>query len=152
MLYGFSTSLSYKKLSLDINGGGASGYVIYNNTFNSVTNISNLQNGKNVDASVLASSENINSSVAVSSRYLEKGNFIKLRNVKLNYAFGDLGKYTKNLNIFVGGTNLFVITKFTGFDPEVNVDKNNDGYPSRNMEYIPYPTPRIINFGLNLSL
>jgi len=63
-----------------------------------------------------------------------------------------LGKYVKNLNVFAGGTNLFVITKFTGFDPEVNVDKNNNGYPSRNIEYVPYPTPRIINFGFNMSL
>lgn len=151
-LFGFSTSLSFKKLSLDINTGGATNYYIYNNTFNSVTNISNLQNGKNVDASVVNTPENINSSVAVSSRYLESGNFFKLRNLKLNYAFGTVAKYIKNLNVYVGGMNLFVITKFTGFDPEVNVDKNNEGYPSRNMEYIPYPTPRIINFGLNMSL
>jgi TonB-dependent starch-binding outer membrane protein SusC len=151
-IFGFSTSLSYNKLSLSINAGGASGFYIYNNTFNSVTNISNLQNGKNVDASIIGSPENINSSVAVSSRYLEKGDFLKLRNATLNYAFGDLGKYVRNLNVFVGGTNLFVITKFTGFDPEVNVDKNNNGYPSRNIEYIPYPTPRIITFGFNMSL
>ena len=78
--------------------------------------------------------------------------YLKLRNATLNYAFGDLGKYVKNLNVFAGGTNLFVITKFTGFDPEVNVDKNNNGYPSRNIEYVPYPTPRIINFGFNMSL
>lgn len=151
-IFGFSTTLSYNKLSLDINAGGASGYYIYNNTFNSVTNISNLSSGKNVDASALGSPESISSSVAVSSRYLEKGDFFKLRNVKLNYDFGNMGKYVKNLNVFVGASNLFVITKFTGFDPEVNVDKNNNGYPSRNMEYVPYPTPRVITFGLNLSL
>ena len=152
LLFGFSTTLTYNKLSLGLNAGGASGFYIYNNTFNSVTNISNLQNGKNVDASIIGSSENINASVAVSSRYLEKGDYFKLRNATLNYAFGDLGKYVKNLNVFAGGTNLFVITKFTGFDPEVNVDKNNNGYPSRNIEYVPYPTPRIINFGFNMSL
>jgi len=56
------------------------------------------------------------------------------------------------LNAFVSGTNLFVITKFTGFDPEVNVDKSSGGYPSRSIEYIPYPTPRILTFGFNLSL
>jgi iron complex outermembrane receptor protein len=151
-LYGFSTSLRYDKFSLSLNASGASGYLIYNNTFNSVTNISNLQNGKNVDASVLGSVENINSSVAASSRYLESGNYLKLRNATINYAVGNAGKYIKNLNVFVGGTNLFVITKFTGFDPEVNVDKTNNGYPSRNIEYVPYPTPRIINFGFNMSL
>ncbi|HEX5025889.1 MAG TPA: SusC/RagA family TonB-linked outer membrane protein [Agriterribacter sp.] len=151
-LFGFSTTLKYNKLSLGINASGASGFYIYNNTFNSVTNISNLQNGKNVDASIIGSPENINASVAVSSRYLEKGDYLKFRNATFTYAFGDVGKYVKNLNVFVGGTNLFVITKFTGFDPEVDVDKNNNGYPSRNIEYIPYPTPRIITFGFNMAL
>jgi len=152
LLYGFATTLRYNKLSLSVNASGASGFYIYNNTFNSVTNISNLQNGKNVDASIIGSPENINASVAVSSRYLEKGDYVKLRNATLTWAFGDLGKYVKNLNVFVGGSNLFVITKFTGFDPEVNVDKNQNGYPSRNIEYIPYPTPRIVTFGFNMSL
>ena len=88
----------------------------------------------------------------MSSRYLESGNYVKLRNATLGYAVGNVGRYVKNLNAFVSGTNLFVITKFTGFDPEVNVDKNNNGYPSRNIEYIPYPTPRVLTFGFNLSL
>ena len=152
LLYGFSTTLKYRRLSMALNASGASGFYIYNNTFNSVTNISNLQNGKNVDASIIGSRENINASVAVSSRYLEKGDFLKLRNVTLTYAFGDVGNFVKNLNVFVSGSNLFVITKFTGFDPEVDVDKNQNGYPSRNIEYIPYPTPRVINFGFNMSL
>jgi len=152
LLYGVSSTVRYDKFSFSFNASGASGFQIYNNTFNSVTNISNLQNGKNIDASALGSTENINASVAVSSRYLEKGNYIKLRNATLSYAVGKVGQYVKNLNVFVGGSNLFVITKFTGFDPEVNVDKNNNGYPSRNMEYIPYPTPRVITFGFNLSL
>jgi iron complex outermembrane receptor protein len=151
-LLGFYTNLSYKKFSLSINGSGAMNYKIYNNTFNTVTNISNLQNGKNVAAAVIGSGETLNASVAASSRYLEDGSFFKLRNATLNYAVGNVGKYIKNLNAFVSATNLFVITKFTGFDPEVNVDKSNNGYPSRNMEYIPYPTPRILTFGLNLSL
>ena len=152
LLFGFSTTLRFDKLSLNLNASGASGFLIYNNTSNTITNISNLQNGKNVDASVLGSSEAINSSVAASSRYLEKGDYIKLRNVTFGYALGDLGKYVKNLNVFVSGTNLFVITKFSGFDPEVNVDKSQNGYPSRSIEFIPYPTPRVINFGFNMSL
>lgn len=152
LLYGFSTNLRYGKLTLAVNASGASGFYVYNNTFNSVTNISTFGKGQNVDASIIGSKESIKASVAVSSRYLEKGDYIKLRNANLNYAVGDIGKYVRNLNVFVGGTNLFVITKFKGFDPEVNVDKNQNGYPSRNIEYIPYPTPRIVTFGFNLSL
>ena len=152
LIYGFSTMVRYNKLSLSVNASGASGFYVYNNTYNTVTNIGTLSKGQNVDASIIGSAENLKAGVAVSSRYLEKGDYIKLRNITLNYAFGDLNTYVKNLNVFVGGTNLFVITKFRGFDPEVNVDKNQNGYPSRNIEYIPYPTPRVITFGFNMSL
>jgi len=54
--------------------------------------------------------------------------------------------------VYVSGSNLFVVTKFSGFDPEVNIDKSNNGYPSRSIEYIPYPTARSIVVGLNFSL
>ena len=79
-------------------------------------------------------------------------NYLKLRNANISYEVGSIGKSVKNLNVFVGGSNLFVITKFSGSDPEVNVDKNNNGYPSRNIEYLAYPTPRLITFGFNMSL
>lgn len=151
-IFGFSNTLRFNKLTFTVNASGASGFLIYNNTLNTVTNISNISQGKNIDASALGSSENIKASVAASSRYLEKGDYIKLRNATLSYAFGNMGKYAKNLNVFVSGTNLFVITKFKGFDPEVNIDKSSNNYPSRSIEFIPYPTPRIITFGFNLSL
>jgi TonB-dependent starch-binding outer membrane protein SusC len=56
------------------------------------------------------------------------------------------------VNVFVTGQNLFVITKFTGFDPEVNTDKNIDGVPSLGIEYTPYPTARTFTLGFNFSL
>jgi hypothetical protein len=150
--YGISTDLRYKKLSMSINGGGSGGYLILNNTAISVTNISGLGSGRNVDKNAVNAGEAISSGVGASQRFLESGNFFKLRNISLNYAFGNVGKYVKNLNAFVTANNLFVITKFSGFDPEVNVDKNNNGYPSLSIEYIPYPTPRTITFGFNLAL
>jgi len=152
IILGFSNTLRYKKLSLSFTLGGAFGYKIYNNTYNTVTNISNIKAGKNVSASSFGTGESIGDGVAASTRYLESGNYLKLRNLKLDYNFGNCGDYIKNLNAFVSANNLFVITKFTGFDPEVNVDKTRNGYPSRSIEYIPYPTPRIISFGFNFSL
>jgi iron complex outermembrane receptor protein len=152
VILGFSNTLRYKKISLTINFGGAFGYKIYNNTYNTVTNISNIKAGKNVAASSFDTPESIGDGVVASTRYLENGNYLKLRNLKFEYNFGNMGKYIKNLNAFVSANNVFVITKFTGFDPEVNVDKNRNGYPSRNIEYIPYPTQRTISFGLNFGL
>ena len=151
-LLGLSTTLRFSKFTFTANGSGAYDYLIYNNTHNTVANISNIQKGQNIDASAVGSKESINAGIAASTRYLEKGDYFKLRNATLNYTVGDVAGYIKNLNVFVSGTNLFVITKFTGFDPEVNIDKSSNNYPSRNMEYIPYPTPRIISFGFNLGL
>jgi iron complex outermembrane receptor protein len=56
------------------------------------------------------------------------------------------------VNISLTGQNLFVITKFSGFDPEVNVDKQVDGIPSFGIEYIPYPTARTILLGVSFGL
>jgi TonB-dependent starch-binding outer membrane protein SusC len=152
VVLGFSTSLRFKKLTLTINAGGSFGYKIYNNSYNTITNLGNFSKGLNVASTGFGSGESISDGAKVSTRYLENGNFLKLRNATFSYAFGNMGKYVRNLNVFVGGSNLFVITKFKGFDPEVNIDKNLDSYPSRSMEYLPYPTPRVITFGFNLGL
>lgn len=151
-LVGASTTLTYKKVSLLINTGGAYGFKIYNNTRTSVTNISGILQGRNIDQAAYNSAEKPSSSVGASTRFLESGNYFKLRNATISYNAGNVGQYIHGLNIFVTGSNLFIITKFTGFDPEVNVDKQSGGYPSRSIEYIPYPTPRVISLGLSFSL
>ena len=152
-LYGGSTTLRYKKFTLTINGGGSGGYLIYNNTATSVSNIAGIANGRNIDKKfAYNSAEQPGSGVKASTRFLESGNFFKLRNANLSYNIGNIGQYIKNASLFVAGSNLFVITKFSGFDPEVNIDKNQNGFPSRSIEYIPYPTPRSLQIGLNFSL
>ena len=151
VIFGFSNTLRFNKLTFTLNAGGATGFLIYNNTHNTITNIGNIKKGQNIDVSSIGSQESVSSGVAASSRYLEKGDYLKLRNASLSYAFGNVGKYLKNLNAYVSGTNLFVITKFTGFDPEVNVDKSVNNYPSRSIEFVPYPTPRTLTVGFNCS-
>ena len=63
-LFGLSTTLRYKKLSLVINGGGSSGFLIYNNTATSVTNISGIAQGRNIDQNAYNSAEQPSSGVA----------------------------------------------------------------------------------------
>lgn len=151
-LLGFSTTLRYKKFSLNINMGGAMGFVIYNNTATSVTNINGIKGGRNIDRAAYLSAEQPSSGAGASTRFLESGNYFKMRNTTLRYNIGNAGKYIKNMSAFVSGSNLFVLTKFTGFDPEVNIDKSNNSYPSRSIEYVPFPTPRVITFGVNFTL
>ena len=149
---GLSSVLRYKKLTFNANFGGAFGIKIYNNTATSVTNISGIVGGRNIDLNAYNSAEGTGSGVAASDRFLENGNFVKLRNASLSYNFGNTGKYVKNFRVFVTGSNLLVITKFSGFDPEVNSDKSANNIPSRSIEYLPYPTPRTISIGLGFTL
>ena len=137
---------------MSINAGGAGGFLIYNNTATNITNIEGITKGRNIDVAAYNSEEKTTSAALASTRFLEKGDYFKLRNATIRYNFGNVGNYVKGITAFVSGSNLLVLTKFTGFDPEVNIDKSQDNYPSRSIEYIPYPTPRTITFGLNFSL
>jgi TonB-linked SusC/RagA family outer membrane protein len=154
VILGLTTNLRYKNVSLTANFNGSLGQDIYNNTANSVLPISNLGTGKNVASDLLNSQiqESLANPIAASSRYIENGNYLKLANATINYTLGNVGKSIKGLNIFVNGQNLFVLTKFKGFDPEVNVAKGVNGVPSAGIEYISYPSARTFNFGINFSL
>jgi TonB-linked SusC/RagA family outer membrane protein len=154
VLLGVSSTLRYKMLSLTINMNGSFGQKIYNNTLNNVINVGDIKGGRNIAVSVYENpiKESFGNAVRSSDRFIEDGSYLKMANANISYTIGNIGKSLKNLNIFVTGQNLFVITKFSGFDPEVNVDKNVNSVPSAGIEYIPYPSARTITFGLNFSL
>lgn len=150
--FGFSTDVSYKKWTLTLNAHGNAGNKIYNNTAMSVLNISNILGGRNIASQLLGNGENPANPITPSTRFLESGNYIKLGNATVSYNLGNLGKYIKNANAYISGSNLFVISKYTGFDPEVNIDKALNGIPSLGVDYIGYPTARTILIGINFSL
>jgi iron complex outermembrane receptor protein len=149
---GIGTTLNFDKLTLDLNFNGAYGYKIFNNTQMSVLPITNLGT-RNIDANLIGGDvqEGTSNAIKASTRYLENGNFTKLSNARLSYNFGNIGKAVKNAVVYVQGTNLFVITDYTGFDPEVNTVNVRDGLPSAGIEYIPYPSARTFIVGANFS-
>jgi iron complex outermembrane receptor protein len=130
---------------------GAYGFDIYNNTANTVLPINNLGT-RNIVAKLVGTKENLSNPITVSSRYLEKGNFMKLDNATISYSIGNIGKVFKNASVYITGQNLFIITKYSGFDPEVNTDKSINGVTSLGIEYSPYPTARSFLAGINFSL
>ena len=152
-LLGISTDVSYNKFTLTVNANGAFGHQIYNNTLNSVLPISNLGT-RNIAASLLGGSvkESLSNALTPSDRYLSNGDYLKLTNATLLYRLGDIGNVIKGANIYVTGQNLFLITSYKGFDPEVNTDKSIAGVPSFGIEYIPYPPARTFLLGLSFSL
>jgi TonB-linked SusC/RagA family outer membrane protein len=151
---GLGTTIRFQKLSLIANFNGVFGNKIYNNTFNSVLNVSQLNGGRNISQAAYQASikESLASAVAPSARYLESGNYVKLSNVTLSYALGDVGKVFKGASIYAIGQNLFVITNYRGFDPEVNTNKAVNGVPSAGIDYAGYPSARTFTFGVNFSL
>ncbi|MBZ4187280.1 SusC/RagA family TonB-linked outer membrane protein [Niabella beijingensis] len=152
-LLGVSTNLTYKKFSLGANMNGAMGHYLFNNTAATSLGISNLST-RNIGTSFFNTSvkESTSNSASPSTRYLEKGNYLKLANVTLSYKVGDIGNVLKNFNISLTGQNLFILTKYTGFDPEVNTDGSTNGIPSLGIEYLPYPPAKTILLGVNFSL
>lgn len=154
VILGFNANVRYKKVTFNANFNGSLGQEIYNNTANSVLPVSNIGIGKNTTPDLVNSSiqESLANPIASSSRYIENGSYLKLANATIGYSIGNIGNTIKGLNVFVNGQNLFVITKYKGFDPEVNVDKSINGVPSAGIEYVPYPTARTFNFGVNFSL
>lgn len=154
-LLGFTTSVGYKKFSLELAFNGSMGQMVYNNTANAILALNNLGK-RNIGLSEYNTAKSLGEKpvnpTSASSRYLEKGDYLRLANATLSYQLGNIGNVIKNANIYITAQNLFIITNFSGFDPEVNVSKPLNGVPSFGMEYTPYPSARFVNFGINFSL
>lgn len=153
LILGINSTFTYSKLTASVSFNGAFGHDIYNNTLNTVIPISNL-GSRNISADLLGSGEAVSNANQVSSRYLEKGDYLKLNNATISYDLGSLGAF-KNARISLIGNNLLLFTKYSGFDPEVNTvnfDPDRGALPSFGIEYIPYPTARTFMLGVNFSL
>ncbi|HLF64788.1 MAG TPA: SusC/RagA family TonB-linked outer membrane protein [Saprospiraceae bacterium] len=142
LILGATANLTVDKLSVGLNFNGAFGHQLYNNTANSVLPIGNLGT-RNIDANLIGGEirESTANAIAPSSRYIEDGDFIKLANATVSYEIGKVGSFN-NINVSLTGQNLFVITDYTGFDPEVNTVNLANGIPSSGIEYVPYPSAR----------
>ena len=117
-----------------------------------MTQISNSLN--TTDQAVEFPNEDPSNTNTVSTRYLEDGSFLRLNNATLAYdlqpeAIG-LGDWINSLRFSVTGQNLFVISDYSGFDPELNTGSSSDSR-SYGIDYYTYPKARTFVFGLNVS-
>jgi len=153
-LVGISSTLRYKKLTFTANMYGAFGQDIFYNTLLNVINVSGINAGRNIGLSVYEDpvKESFANPVTASSRFILKGNYLKMANLTIGYALGNVLKSFKEANIYITGQNLFIITKYPGFDPEANYDGNINGVPSLGIDFVQYPSSRTVIFGLSFSL
>lgn len=91
-----------------------------------------------------------------SSRFLESGSYLRLKNVQLGYTFGD--RVTKaiklsSVRIFVSAQNVFTVTKYTGIDPEMYTNSNSagDGARAVGIDFGTYPSARTFTAGFNAN-
>ena len=149
---GLTNSFRMGNFDLNIFFTGQFGHYIYNNTANAYFTAGSLANGRNVIRTVVGNGESNLNAPDVSTRFVEKGDFVRLQNVSLGYNV-PLGSAStvKTLRLYVTGQNLAVFTGYSGQDPEVNVNKAIDGVPSFGIDYTTYPRARTIVFGANVA-
>ena len=145
MTYGFSNSISYKNWDFDFFLRGVYG--------NDVLNYSRLAYattqwlpGANVLKEALALG--LNENPTLNSFYLEKGSFLRLDNASLAYNF-NLKKSLlgiQKIRVYFSGQNIFIITKYHGVDPEVDMSGLAPGVEGRDY----YPKSRTFSFGLSV--
>lgn len=149
---GLSMNFRYNRFDLNMFFNGIFGQWIYNNTANAYFTKGALNNGRNVSTDVVGSAESALNSPDASTRFLENGSFVRFQNFSLGYTFNTAGSSIfNNLRLNITGQNLFVITDYSGQDPEVSGNKSIDDIPSLGIDYTPYPRARILTLGVNLN-
>jgi TonB-dependent SusC/RagA subfamily outer membrane receptor len=154
---GLSTSANYKNWSASLYFNGQFGNYIYNNTANAFFTGGAIGSGNNVtqDVANLAGVEGRFAEASVSDRFLEKGDFVRLQTASIGYNVPLTDGFFKSMRLSLTGQNLFVITGYSGLDPEVSVIPGGgdllNGLPIAGIDYTSFPRPRTYTFGFNVT-
>ncbi|MDB5246372.1 MAG: SusC/RagA family TonB-linked outer membrane protein [Segetibacter sp.] len=156
-MYNFNGDVSYKNFYFSANFNGVSGNKIFDNTSNAFFSKTRLAKGINTTAeAVQFREESTSNTTDVSSRYLKSGAYLRLNNASIGYTFKPealgLSRWVSNLRLSLTGQNLFVITDYDGYDPEVNTDRSDGGISSYGIDYLSYPKARSFILSLNVAL
>lgn len=144
-IYGFNNSFRYKNVDISLNFRGVVGNDIYNNTAAEFSYISAAP-GTNVLESALTLGASREQVSQYSSQWIEDGSYFRLDNASIGYTFNtDNLKLFNKMRMYITGKNLFVITGYSGYDPEVRTR-------AEGIDYLAYPRPRTFLLGLNVSL
>lgn len=144
-MLGWDNNFTYKKFDLNIFFRGVFGNKIFNATradlFRPATAMTS-----NILVDAANESPNDLNAYKYSTRFIEDGSYLRLDNLTLGYDFGKVGRYIKKIRIYETINNLFVITNYTGIDPEVEQGGTAPGVDSNNF----YPKTRTFLFGVNV--
>ncbi|MCC3159302.1 SusC/RagA family TonB-linked outer membrane protein [Hymenobacter sp. 15J16-1T3B] len=144
---GFGSNMSYGKASLAFTFRSQIGNYVYNNVRSGANFSSNSLNYLyNVTPEINKSGFTAGTDqVLLSDYFLENGSFLRLENVTLGYNFGSLAGENTNFGVSFAVQNAFLITKYSGLDPEAVRDGN------LGIDNVVYPRARTFTLGLNLG-
>lgn len=164
--YGFSGSVSYKSVDLSFNFQGVYGNKILNLNQRYINNQEGNVNGmiEGVDrwrSESEPGNGNINRGNRKSTGYngrtstfhLEDGSYLRLQNLALGYTLPQVISkkiHLEKLRVYVSGQNLWTLTNYSGYNPEVSARPNSSTTPGE--DYGTYPLAKVFSFGLNLTL
>jgi len=160
-MYGFNTTIKYKKFTMNMVWGGVQGVDILNSLLWS-TYGGGQRDATNVDVlnrwSPTNQSSNIPGYTATSvsyrqsSQWIQNGSYLKLRNVTVKYDLPIKSiswmKAFSQMSVFVTAQNALVFTKYSGYDPE---SISNTGDKAGGFDQGGYPIPRTFMSGINFS-
>lgn len=155
-IFGFNTEISYKNFDLSLDFQGQTGNKIYNgkmavrpDLYNYEDRVKNFWNGEgtsNTEPRPTAGGVNYEPS----TYFIEDGSYLRLRNVRIGYSFPssltDKLRLT-NARAYISGTNVFTLTKYSGYSPEIG---GSDGFSS-GIDLGIYPITSVYSIGLNLT-
>jgi len=168
---GFTLGFQYKNFDFSVLVQGVFGndvYFLYGNFayetqlrgFNSYAKILDRWTPTNTDTDIpKVSVDDRNNNRRISTRFLEDGSYVRVRNVTLGYTFNNLLKTDKikELRLYVSAQNLFTFTKYSGLDPEIQANTNDTaGYNVSSdlavgIDWGTVPAPRTILVGMNIK-
>lgn len=143
--YAFTANLTYKNWDASMLLRGVQGNKIFSGVLAGFNHLPNVVKGNGlVDASTNA----FNLALGPSDYWLQDGSFLRLDNLNIGYKVPFVSsKYISSLRLSFTGTNLFVITKYKGLDPEIRAD-GGGGFGIDGTDF--YPRTRNFAFGVNV--
>ena len=145
--FGLNFKLSYKNWDFGFNGHGSVGNYVFNSFFaqNSTARIDTRGGLSNFATTVLRTgwTDTNGPQQSYSDLYIEDASFFRLDDINLGYTFGKLGNSDVKLRVAAGVQNVFVLTRYSGVDPEVSSVSGIDGTI--------WPRPRTYSVRLNLN-
>jgi iron complex outermembrane receptor protein len=146
LIYGWTNNFYYKNFDLGFLVRGVMGNKILNATLAGLNNPvdSKIQNIPKFTEGESYSDIN---AYLISDRFLESGSYLRMDNATLGYTFKPHTQSIKSIRFYASGNNLFVITKYRGIDPEMNIGGLTPGIDNNNF----YPKTRTFIIGVNAS-